>query len=389
MEIGVEAPADEALVRGLQEARMEAGGTVVGGYGQFQGEWVKVGSDEPYDGTARVRRLVLFVAHDFASLGAPIRAYTELEWEDAIACDGCEGSVEVEQAFLEWRAAGDLLSLRAGLVLVPMGIVNQWHEPPVFHGVDRPRFDQLVIPSTWRELGVGVVGRAGVARWELYALTALDPSALGPEGLVGARTLGAASPADAGALSGRFEAEPILGFVVGASGYASDAGGAIDAYSATGERLDLSIPILGASADVRWRRGGLEARAVGAMWWLPESDDLMEALRADGSPYFQEGGGAVATRIQGGYVEVAFDVLHFFDAGDHQLLPFARLEAYDTNAAVPEGWERDPAKNVQEGTFGLSYRPIPSVVVKADLQLRDREYGLDEQQWDVGFGYMF
>jgi hypothetical protein len=48
-----------------------------------------------------------------------------------------------------------------------------------------------------------------------------------------------------------------------------------------------------------------------------------------------------------------------------------------------------PIPNVQEGTFGLSYRPIPSVVVKADVQLRDREYGLDEQQWDVGIGYMF
>lgn len=78
-----------------------------------------------------------------------------------------------------------------------------------------------------------------------------------------------------------------------------------------------------------------------------------------------------------------------FDVGDHQLLPFARLETYDTNAAVPEGWERDPALNIQEGTFGLSYRPIPTVVFKADLQLRDREYGLDEQQWNAGFGYMF
>lgn len=389
MDVGVEVPVDEALVRGLQDARMDAGGTVVGGYGQFQGEWRKVGPDDPYEGTARVRRLVVFVAHDFSAMGAPIRAYTELEWEDAIACDGCEGSVEVEQAFLEWRLAGDLALLRAGLVLVPMGIVNQWHEPPVFHGVDRPRFDQLVIPSTWRELGVGMVGRAGVARWELYAHTPLDPAGLGPEGLINGRTLGSVSPADAIAVSGRFEAEPLLGFVVGASGYASDAGGALDAWSPTGERLDLSIPVLGAEVDARWRRGGLEARVIGAAWALPEADDLMEALREDGSPYFPEGTGAVASRTQGGYVEVAYDVFHPFDVGDHQLLPFARLEAYDTNAAVPDGWDRDPALNIQEGTFGLSYRPIPTVVFKADLQLRDREYGLDEQQWNAGFGYMF
>ena len=49
--------------------------------------------------------------------------------------------------------------LRAGLILVPMGIINRYHEPPVFFSVDRPSFDQSVIPSTWRELGVGLVGR--------------------------------------------------------------------------------------------------------------------------------------------------------------------------------------------------------------------------------------
>jgi hypothetical protein len=386
--IGSPPPEDAALVRGLQDERMATPGTVVGGYGQVQATWLKVGTNPEYHGNATVRRLVLFVSHDFGQWNLPIRAYTELEWENAVAGDGQPGTAEVEQAFLEWRLAGDALSLRTGLVLVPMGIVNQWHEPPVFHGVERPSFDQVIVPSTWRELGVGIVGKPGLFRYELYAMTALDPTGFDDAGIVNGRTLGAASPADAIAFAGRVEAEPSLGLVFGASGYASDAGGAADWYDAQGEKLRLSIPVLGAEADARWRGKGFELRAVGAYWSLPQSDDLIEAHQADGSPWFATGAAPVPTRMLGGYVEAAFDVLHFSDT-EQQLLPFARLEHYDSQAGVPEGTTANPLRTVDEGTFGLDYRPIPGVVFKADVQLRDRKYGDDELGWDVGFGYMF
>lgn len=381
--------ADEAaLVRGLQDARLESSGTVIGGYGQLQAKWLGVGPNPEYEGEATVRRLVLFVSHDFSNLGAPIRAYTELEWENAVAGDGQPGSVEVEQAFLEARVAGDALSVRGGLILVPFGIVNQWHEPPVFHGVDRPSLDQVLIPTTWRELGVGVTGKPGIVRYELYAMTALDPTGFDDAGIVNGRTLGAVSPANAGALAGRFEVEPTLGLVAGASGYASDAGGAADWYDATGQKLDLSLPVLGAEVDARWRGYGVEARVLGAMFWLPESDDLMEAKKADGSPYFLDGAGVVPTRTRGGYVELGWNVLYFVDTA-MEVVPFARLEHYDTQNAVPEGYEANPLRVVDEGTFGVTWRPIPNVAVKADVQLRDRKYGDDELGWNVGIGYMF
>lgn len=387
VEVGT--PVDEpALTRGLQDQRLATPGTVVGGYAQLQAKWLAVGPDPEVEGTASVRRLVLFVSHDFGDFVLPMRAYTELEWENAVAGDGQPGTVEVEQAFLEWDLAGRALSLRAGLVLVPMGIINQWHEPPVFHGVDRPSFDDLIIPTTWRELGVGLVGRPGRVRYEAYAMTALDPAAFDDAGIVNGRTLGAAAPAEAVAFAGRVEAEPALGWVVGVAGYGSDPGPAGDWYDAAGERLDLSLPVLGAALDGRGRAHGFEVRAVGAYWALPESDDLLEALRADGSPYFPEGSGVVPTRMWGGYAEVAWNVLYLVDTG-HQLLPFVRLEHYDTQLAVPEGEEANPLRTVDEATFGLSYRPLPGVVFKADAQLRDRRYGDDELGWNVGFGYMF
>lgn len=379
---------DATLTRGLQDTRLGTSGTVVGGYTQVQAQWLAVGAEQEVSGTASVRRLVLFVSHDFSAWGAPIRAYTELEWENAIAGDGQPGSAEVEQAFLEWRLAGDAASLRAGLVLVPMGIVNQWHEPPVFNGVERPSFDQTVIPSTWRELGLGLVGKPGMIRYEVYAITALEPTGFDDVGIVNGRTLGASSPAEAVAFTGRVEIEPSLGLVIGASGYASDPGPGGRWYNAAGERLNLSMPVFGVSADARWRFRGFEARAVGAYWSLPESDDLMEALKADGSPWFQAGAGVVPTQMVGGYAEVGFDVLSFFDLG-HALVPFVRLEHYDTQRGVPEGYDANPLRTVDEATFGVTWRPIPNVALKGDLQLRDRKYGDDELGWGVGVGYMF
>ena len=160
--------------------------TQIGGYGQLDANYLRVGAGNPWEGSATVRRLVLFVSHDLSRWGLPIDTAVELEWENAIACDGCVGSVEVEQAVLRWRLAGDPLTLEAGLILVPMGATNLRHEPPVFNGVSRPETEELVIPSTWRELGVGLSGQSGALGYALYAMTPLDPEELGADGVLGA-----------------------------------------------------------------------------------------------------------------------------------------------------------------------------------------------------------
>jgi hypothetical protein len=276
-------------------------------------------------------------------------------------------------------------------VIVPMGIINQWHEPPIFHGVDRPSTDQTIIPTTWRELGVGITGQlAELYRYELYLTTTLDPTALGPDGIIAARTLGSLAPAEAFAVTGRFEVEPLLGVIAGASFFASDTGGNADFFHADGHPWDLSVPVLGYALDARARRFGFEARALWAQFFLPNSDALLRAARANGSLWFPNADetGPVPTRTEGGYVELAYDVLDRLETS-HQLLAFVRLETYDTQAGVPDGYEPNPLFDVDELTTGLTYRPLLQLAFKADLQLRDRRYGLDELQLNAGFGYMF
>lgn len=361
--------------------------TTIGGYAQFNLTSVRRGFDGKFDTNATIRRLVLMFSHHITD---DVAAYTELEWENAIACATCSGSVEIEQAYIDWRLFEDALTLRSGLILIPMGLLNLWHEPPVFHGVDRPQIDQVLIPTTWRELGAGFTGLlADNLEYQLYLTTTFVPSQLGPNGFVSARQLGSNSISNAGALSARVDYEPILGLSVSASGFASDAGANGDFYNATGERVDFTYPILGGSLTGRFLHRGLEARAVGAAFWMPESGALMNARRADGGLIFPNSDrvGSVPTRMVGGMVEAAYDVLRLTGSA-HQLLPFVRAETYDTQSAVPDAFRPNGALTVQEWTLGLTYRPMRQFVFKSDVQLRDRRTGLDELQVNVGMGYM-
>jgi hypothetical protein len=407
VDVGVAHVDDTALLRGLMDARLRAEHTVVGGYGQLNLNALAVGPNTPFTATANIEKLVLFVAHQFTE---DFHVYTELEWEDAVACATCKGSAEVEQAFVQWDlvhnvgdgAAGlasttPALSLRAGLVLIPIGIINQWHEPSVFHGVDRPSVEEELIPSTWRELGVGVVGQpVHGLRYEAYVTTTLDPLGLSPEGLQEAKGNASKQPTGSLQASARIELEPMLGMIVGASGIASDVGGSwlggTPFTDVNGKALLLKEPLFALEGDARVRRAGFEARALMVGFWLPNAGDLMAARSVDGSvlyPTTASGEGAIATSMVGLELEAAYDVLHPFGSTEQQLLPFVRTSFYDTNFTVPAGFKRDPSRNVKEWTFGLTYRPLQQIVFKGDFQLRNRKLGLDEMQANLGIGFMF
>ncbi len=96
----------------------------------------------------------------------------------------------------------------------------------------------------------------------------------------------------------------------------------------------------------------------------------------------------LGSHLRGAYVELGYDVLHPFRVS-HQIVPFARLEGYDTQVAVPKGYTPNQAYNVRELTFGVGYRPIREVVVKADYLLRYPESGPRQTQVNLGVGFMY
>src|SRR5215212_11653560 len=126
--------------------------TSIGGYGEVH-YTNAAGPNTP--GSVNVRRFVVYLAHNFSE---KVTVRSELELEDAKIEGGEEGGeVALEQLYLDYMIS-PAFTLRAGLLLPPIGIVNEIHEPPTFNGVDRPLFEQDVIPTTWREIGVGAVG---------------------------------------------------------------------------------------------------------------------------------------------------------------------------------------------------------------------------------------
>ena len=100
-------------------------------------------------------RFVLLFSHSFSDR---LRFVGELEVEHAFV-EGLEdaGEVELEQAYIDVLLK-PALNFRAGMLLVPVGIINERHEPPVFHGVERPFVDTVIVPTTWFEAGAGVHG---------------------------------------------------------------------------------------------------------------------------------------------------------------------------------------------------------------------------------------
>src|SRR5881296_298752 len=144
--------------------------TTVGGYGEVH-YTNPTGPKTP--AVVNLARFVVYLAHSFDDR---LAFRSELEVENAKLEGGkAGGEVSLEQAYLDYRVA-DALTIRTGLVLAPIGIINETHEPPTFNGVGRPGFDHDVIPTTWREIGIGAVGTipggAGLA-YRVYLVNGL------------------------------------------------------------------------------------------------------------------------------------------------------------------------------------------------------------------------
>jgi hypothetical protein len=250
--------------------------------------------------------------------------------------------------------------------------------------------DTLIIPSTWREGGVGIFGEPVEGlRYELYVVGGLNPMGFdAAQGIREGRQEVSLAHADGLAVTGRVEVEPTLGAVLGLSGYFGLAGPNADLYDAAGAALNLDVPVWGLSADARIRRGGFEARAVAAVFSVGDTAQLRQAYDADK----KELGIDVGAKIWGAYGEVAYDVLRLLTTSEQQLLPFVRLERYDTMAAVRgRGWlPDDQGYAVTDLIAGLSYRPLPQVVFKADFGLRNPDGPTRTSgRLNLGVGVMF
>jgi hypothetical protein len=351
-------------------------GLSIGGYGEgFFSETVSDtrGSRD----TADALRLVLYTGYKFSDR---ILFNSEIEFEHATTSSTVtsgEGSVSVELAYLDFLLH-QMANVRTGLVLVPMGFINEIHEPVFFHGNNRPEVERRIIPSTWRELGAGVFGNLHEdLEYRAYLTTSLNAKGFSSSGIRGGRQSGNRASGENLAMTGRVDWTPSVapGLLLGGSAFVGETG---QNQSFAGSEVDALLTLWDLHAQYRWR--GLELRALAAFGSVGNAETISRDVRS-----------TVGDRQDGHYYEVAYDVMpHVFpDADTQYLAPFFRYENFDTNASVPDGFVRDRTKDTELYTVGLTYKPIPQVALKLDYRNFELARGEATDEVTIGAGFVF
>jgi hypothetical protein len=311
-------------------------------------------------GLANLDRAVLFVGHEF---NKKIALFTELEIEDAKVepAGGIGGEVAMEQAFLKFDLNRNMY-LVAGLFTPRIGIINENHLPNTFNGVERPLVEQMVIPATWREIGVGLYGNipsmAGL-NYTIAVVNGLDASGFSMEsgireGRFEGRNASARNLAVTASLLHyygpfRFQASTYFGGSVGLTDKDADS-----LHLQTGT---FGTPVWLNEIDAQYRGKRLTLKAIACIVSIPDAGKINDAY-----------GHNVASGFGGGYFEAGYSLLKANDK-DRQFIVFARYEHIDMNAKVPSNGVKNDAFVQNHVIAGFSYLPIRDIAIKADFQL--------------------
>jgi len=350
-------------------------GLVIGGYSELLFERY---ADERQDGAASGRfdqldmlRQVVYVGYKFDDR---VLFNSELEFEHGSTGKG--GEVSVEMAYVDYRPRKGL-GVRAGLVLVPMGWTNEQHEPPIFRGAKRPEVESAIIPSTWREPGIGLFGEAGPLNWRAYLITGLSSTGLNASGIRGARQSGARARAEDMGVVGRLELSTAAGFTVGASGYTGESG---QGAQVGGRTLEARVSI--GEAHAQFERSRWQIRGLAALSRVSDAALVNAQNNLSGSS-------SVGSGQYGWYLQATYAVSSFDKLGTWTLHPFVRYERLDTQDGVPAGFSESGATDRSVLVAGLDVKPRFNLALKLEFQRHRNQARSAANQVNVGLGVMF
>lgn len=360
-------------------------GVSIGGYGEVLYENF---ADERQDGTPAdltdqidALRAIVYVGYKFSDR---FLFNSEIEFEHGTTDQA--GSVSLEFAYLDWLVA-DGVGVRGGLLLVPMGFLNELHEPPTFLGTKRPETEQQIIPSTWRENGLGVFGDVGRLSYRAYLINGFDAigggssnaSGYSASGLRGGRQKGSKAIAEDIAGVIRLDYAGLPGLLVGGSLYAGQAGQNVSSTVDPDATIEARTLIWEGHAEYRGR--GLDLRALVA---VADVGDVAEINAARGLT----GQASVGERLFGWYLQAGYDVLRGAQTSQ-RLLPYVRYERLNTQDEVPVGFAANPSTDRSILSLGAAWKPIVQIVVKADYQIHRNDADTGVDQLNVALGYLF
>lgn len=358
---------------------------VLGGYGEVHYNQ-PLESSTFNNGTLDVHRIVLLFGYNF---NKKTQFISELEFEHV-------KEVYVEQAFLQYKL-NKFFTFRGGLMLVPMGIINEYHEPTAFNGVERPQVDKYIVPSTWREIGFGFTGNILPAsiKYQVYLMNGFngyDGSAnvSGKNGLRKGRQKGAESFISSPNFSGRVEYFGIKGLNIGLSGYFGKTQSTLydgiekTDYNAVtiADSSVIGISILG--IDTRYNFNGFQFR--GQVYYTGLSNSMQyNQFTADTDGSLND----VGSSMIGYYAEVGYNVLRSVKT-EKQLIPFVRYEFLNTHHSVESNITKNTSYEKTLITAGITLKLTQGAVVKTDLQVaRNGATKKYTNIFNAGVGVMF
>ncbi|MEQ1560450.1 MAG: hypothetical protein ABL933_16130 [Methyloglobulus sp.] len=349
-------------------------GLSIGGYGEASYQ-ANVGDKADNVDNADLERIVLYAGYKFTD---NILFNSEIEFEHATTGEGEEekGEVSVEFAALDFFI-DPMANIRAGLVLMPMGFINQIHEPPFYFGNNRPEVERRIIPSTWREVGVGLFGQiTPELTYTTYVVNGLNAEEFSSEGIKEGRGGGSSAKAENFAYVARMDYTPeaLPGVSVGGSAYVGNSG---QNQTFAGQKPDVFVQLY--EGHAQWKYRGLEWRALGS-WGHINNADLLSAAKGE----------TIGSENYGWYTEVGYDILPLiFNDTAQYFAPFFRYEQFDTIASAPDGFLDNENMDRHIYQFGLQYKPIPNVVIKADYRNIGAKKGSVPDDFNLGFGFIF
>lgn len=360
--IASEAIADSTS--GIQKLAAFADKTSIGGYGELHYNNLSGKGGASDKDEIDFHRFVLFFGHEFND---DIRFFSELEVEHSIAGEGKSGEIELEQAYIDFDLS-DQHTARAGLFLLPVGIINETHEPTTFYGTERNPVEKNIIPATWWAAGAGLHGQLGAGfSYDAYIHSGLNSTKSTTDELTKITTVSYTSirsgrqkvskaNANDPAITARLKYTGIPGLELAITGQHQQ-----DMGQGQLEGLDSGNLI---ETHAIWSTGPFTLKALYAAWDIDGS--AMEALGAD--------------KQRGFYLEPSYKI-------SDKLGVFARFNQWDNKAGSNSGDAKDSEK--EQWDIGINYWPHEDVVIKVDYQYQSNDNDKEQNGLNVGLGYQF
>jgi len=364
----------------LAEDKNEDNKLLIGGYAQIEFRQPVI-NGEFNNGKLDVHRMVLLLGYKFND---KISFMSEVEIEHA-------SEIYIEQAYLNYRFK-DWLQMRAGMVLIPMGIINENHEPPTFNGVIRPSLDYYVVPTTWREIGFGFTGNIYQAslKYTIYVINGVvgydeGPKLNGKYGIRKGRQKGISSIIGSPSFTGRVEYFGLQGLKVGVSGFSGSTQTTLNKSLSKDDQTGIDVRD---SSIVDMSMLGLDARYQVAGFSFRAQYNYASFVNT--AAYNTFTGSDMGSAMMGIYIEAAYNALHLVKSTDHKLTPFVRYENYNTQHKIEDENKLNDAYHREEVTAGLGWKPISNVALKADYQMvRPKSESTFTGIINLGVGLMF